>query len=364
MTTSSTTTELVTTVTTDDDAMRALDELAGYVDRRSDVFCTSSAWLSAAARHLPGRPVVIAVRSGGAPVAVAALHLSSRRGVRRIELLGGHLNDYGRLFHDDEAAADALADALVAWVGAQRRWSLTFGQLAADDRVLAALVRRLPCAVVEEGPPMPQIVGVGTDYKVSKNRRGQGRQALNRITKDGRAWEKVVVDDRASLDRWLPAVIDLRRDRDHASGRRSHLDDASVTAFYEAVVTDLVSRGRGAINVLTVDGEIAGYCLVMYDGGTHRVLDGRVADELQRYRGGMVTILMAVTKAAEDPGVHRFDWMRGTNEGKYGNAEHRRVELRAASHPIVTAMDTWEGAARRSLKAILPAAAVRRLARR
>lgn len=355
---------LTTSVVTGDDAIAVLAELGEYVDARSAAFCSSAAWLVAAARHLAGTPVVIVVRAGGAPVALAALSVTSRRGARRIELLGGDLNDYGQLFHDDEEAAAVLADAVVTWILTQRRWSVSFEQLPEDDRVVRLVAARLAGAVVAPGPPMPQIVGVGTDYKLSRNRRKNGVNATNRIEADGRSWEKVVVDDTAALDRWFPAVVALRRQRDHASGRRSHLDDPAVGAFYEAVVRDAVARGRAVINLLVVDGAVAGFSLAMLDGTAHRLWDGRVADHLQRYRGGMVCDLMAITRAAEDERVTTFDWLRGSREGKFGNHEIHRVGLRAASHGWVTTVDEWEDGARRRIKATLPAAAVRRLVAR
>lgn len=352
---------LVPHVDTGAAAVATLDALAPYVDRRSTSFSSSSTWLGAAARHLPGRPVVVTVRADGDPVAVAALSVVDRRGAHRVQLLGGDLNDYGQFFHDDEIAAGELAAAIASWLGEQRRWSLRCGQLLPGDPVLAALAARLPGAVVAEGPPIPQIRGLGTDYRVSRNRRHQAKNAVNRITADGLTWERVVVEDEQALDRWLPAVVELRRARDHASGRRSHLDDEAVLSFYESVVRAFVTQGRAAIHLLAVEGEVAGFSLAVLDGDTHRLLDGRVAEHLQRYRGGMVSNLMAVSRAAETPGVSTFDWLRGRTEAKYGNHEARRVELRAASHRLVGAVEEWEGAARRRIKHVLPAAAVRQL---
>ena len=355
---------LVSDVVAGDRAVARLQQLAAYVDRHSAAFCTSSGWLDAAARHLPGRPVVITVRAGEDPVGLAALSVTTRRGVQRVELLGGDLNDYGQLFHDDPVAAEELAEAIAAWLAGQRRWSLSLGQLAEDDPALAALARRLPGASVHVGPPMPRITGIGTDYVVSRNRRKKIKNATNRIEADGHGWETVVVDDPAALERWLPAVTELRRRRDHGSGRRSHLDDAQVLAFYTTVVGRLVSCGRARMYLLLVDGQVAGYSLAVLDGEVRRLYDGRVAEQFQAYRGGMVCDLLAVTDAADDPAVVTFDWLRGRTESKFGNAELRRVDLRATSHALVATVDEWEQSARRRIKAALPDAALRRLVAR
>ena len=355
---------LVGSVAIGDDAVATLDRLAPYIDRRSSAFCTSSAWLAAATCHLPGTPVAVTVRSAGKPVALAALSVVQRRGVRLIELLGGDLNDYGPLYHDDTEAAFALAETLGGWVRGQRRWSLALEQLGADDPVLQALVDRLPGAVLEPGPPMPQIVGAGTDYRISRNRRKQINNATNRITADGHTWEQVVVKDPVGLEHWLPALIEMRRDRDHASGRRSHLDDPAVLAFYQAIVRGAVLRGRAVVDLLVIDGRVGGYAVAMYDGPVHRLFDGRVAEDLQRYRGGMLCDLTAVARAVEWPEVTTFDWLRGSTEAKFGNQVDRRVGLRAASSALVTLAHDWENAARRRIKAALPDAAVRKLVTR
>ncbi|MBM7520319.1 GNAT family N-acetyltransferase [Nocardioides nitrophenolicus] len=341
-------------------------ELADHLDAASEAYCTTAAWLTAAATHLPGEPVVLTVGSADGPVAgVAALSRTRRRGIWRIELLGGELNDYGRLHHDDAAAGAALADALAAWVVTEHAaWSLDLAQLPADDPVVAGLLARLPRARLEPGAPIPQIRGIGTDYRVSRNRRRKANNALNRIAADGRRAEQLVVRDRAELERWLPVVTDVRRRRDHACGRRSHLDDPAVRAFHEAFVRDLCAAGALTLDLLLVDDAVAGYGMVVEERGVHRVFDGRVADGLEHYRGALVCDLAATARAEADPSVTTFDWLRGRTDGKFGNHEERRVGLVATSGPAVARLDRWERAARDRVKAALPGAALRRIAAR
>lgn len=354
---------LASRVAVGDEAVALLHELAGYVDARSEAFCTSSAWLLAAAEHLAGEPVLIVVRDGRDPVALAALSVGQRRGARRIELLGGELNDYGQLFHDDETAGAALADAIASWVLAQHRWSLSLGQLPVADPVARALAARLG-GDLAPGAPMPQIEGPGSGYTVSKSRRRSGSKAVNRLTSAGHEWQLLDVDDPAGLEEWLPRVTEARRGRDHGCGRRSLLDDAGGRAFYEAFVRGAFARGAAHLAVLLVDEQVAGYSMVMHDGTVDRLFDGRVAQDLLHLHGGMICDLHAVVRAAEDPAVIRFDWLRGSGESKFGNAEIHRIGLQAASHRWVSAVGEWEGAARRRIKAVLPETAVRKLAAR
>ncbi|WP_183093751.1 GNAT family N-acetyltransferase [Nocardioides stalactiti] len=343
-----------------DAAITALEELAAFVDRHSTAFCTSSSWLLAAGRHLPGAPVVITVDRGGRTVGVAALSLTTRRGTRRVELLGGELNDYGRFFYDDEAAADLLADAVAGWVLGLRRWSVDLEQLAADDAVMAGLLTRLD-GRLEDGPEMRSIVGIGTDYKASKNRIRKGTVARKRLEEDDRSWELVAITDATTLDRWLTAVVDLRRDRDHGLGRRSHLDDDANRAFYEATVRGAVANGRGIVDLLIVDEVLAGYGVVMVDGDVHRLADGRVSEDFQQYWAGTLCDLTAVLRAQQDETVTCFDWLRGVADGKYGNVDTHRHHLRAASHRWIATVDDLEQATRQRVKASLPRAAVQRL---
>ncbi|GAA3824190.1 GNAT family N-acetyltransferase [Nocardioides panacisoli] len=358
------TADLLSTVATGDAARAELGRLVTYVDRHSVAFCTSSWWLEAAARLLPAEPVVITVRAGPAPVAVAALGVTKKRGARRISLLGGELNDYGQLFHDDEPAAVALGEAIAAWTAEQGRWSLDLDQLPPGDPVAGVLVDRLG-ASLGEGPPMPQIAGLGTDYRISRNRVRNAQKAINRVEADGRTWARLTIEDAEVVDRWLPRVVELRRGRDHGVGRRSHLDDPAARSFYTAVVREAVARGRAAMNLFLVDDDLlAGYSVVMFDGATHRFFDCRVADDHQRYRGGSVCELMAVTRARDAEDVTGFDWLRGRTEAKFGNDELFRVRVTASSHRSVVAIDEWEQATRQRVKAVLPAAAVRRLVAR
>jgi CelD/BcsL family acetyltransferase involved in cellulose biosynthesis len=353
-------------VSTADAARARIRELAGFLDAHSTAYCTTSAWLAAAAAHLPGEPVVLTVAADDGPVVGAAvLSRTRRRGVSRVELLGGAFNDYGQLHHDDPAAADALTVALADWLEHEHgAWSLDLAQLPGDDAVVVGLAGRLARARVEPGPPIPQIRGIGTDYLVSRNRRRKANNALNRITADGRHAEQLAVRDSAALERWLPLVIDVRRQRDHACGRRSHLDDPAVRAFYETFVRDLCAAGSLTLDLLLVDGAIAGYGMVVEEAGVHRIFDGRVADGLEHYRGAVVCDLAATARASADPSVSTFDWLRGRTDGKFGNHEVHRVHLRATSGATVDRLDRWEQSARTRVKAILPTRALRRIAER
>lgn len=345
-------------------AIAVLQDLASYVDARAEAFSARASWLLAAATHLAGEPVVVVARVDGEVAGLAALSLTRHRGTSRVTLLGGDLNDYGQLHHDGPEAARALAAAVVDWLRTQRRWTLDLGQLAPGDSALAELARLLPDAVVSSGAPMPRIEGVGASYRVKRDRRRKATGAFNAAGRDGLHAEKLVVDDLAGLERWLPELVEVRRARDHASGRRSQLDDPGTLAFHTDVLRTAFAAGAGVVHLMLVEGEVAGFVTVLVDGDAHRLYDGRVADRWLAYRGGTVCDIEAVLRAQDDPDVRTFDWLRGWTEAKFGNAEVVRSGLRASSHPSVDRLDRWEATARRRVKAALPEAAVRRIVSR
>ena len=341
-----------------------LADHAAFIDARASAFSTSSSWLGAAADFLPTEPVVVTVRSAGELAGLAALGVTQRVRLRSITMLGGELNDYTQFFVAGDDAVAGLAFAVADWVSSHRWWSLSLGQLPAGDPVLAALAALLPRAAIEPGAEMPRIEGLKDGYAVNRNRRGKVRNAMNRMTTDGRACERLTITDPDLLAHWLPRVIDVRRERDHGVGRRSQLDDPGTCAFYGHVVAEAVRSGRGQVNLVLIDGAVGAYTIVMADGSTHRLFDGRVANDLQHYWGGLVANMMAVTNAIEAPGVDTFDWLRGKSIDKFGTAELRREGLRATSHRLVSSVDVGRAALKAKVKDALPDEVLRRLASR
>lgn len=335
-------------------AVTALSEHAAWVDERSQEFSTSSAWLLAAADHLPGEPVVITIARDGRVSGMATLTRRKRWGVTCISLLAAEYNDYAEFHLEDPADAPILAEAIIRWVRSHRRWSLSLGQLSVDDPVLTAIGVILDRSVIVPGPPMPRITGIGTSYRVSSDRRRNINNAINRATTDGHVAKTVIVADPATVDRWLDGIVEVRRGRDHGLGRRSHLDEPEVESFYRAVVRSFVRARRAVVYLLLVDEAIAGYSIVMVEGGCHRVFDGRVAHHLQRYKGGVVTDILAACAAADDDEISTFDWLRGASPAKFGNDVAYRSGLTATSHRVIARLEAAAARGRRLVKAALP----------
>ncbi|GAB4003843.1 GNAT family N-acetyltransferase [Nocardioides ultimimeridianus] len=337
------------------DAVQTLQEAAGLIDAASEAFSTSSTWYVVAATTLPGDHVVISVRDAGRVVALAALTRHTRHGVARIEMLASEYNDYAGFALEDPTYAPGLAAAIASWVRSHRRWSLSLQQLPEHDPTVAALRTLLPEAQLAAGPPMPRISGIGTTYQVSRNRRRNVNNAINRAVTDGRSAHTLTLTELPAIDAWLDRVMVARRGRDNGIGRRSHLDLPGVEDFLRGYLRAAAAEGRVILHLFVIDGtELGGYGIVLVDGDAHRMFDGRVAHEHQRYKGGVVSDVEAAVDASVRPEIVTFDWLRGSSEAKFGNDVLHRYGLVATSHRALARADRLASRSRGLVKAALP----------
>ena len=339
-----------TAVTRGDHALRTLEHHAAAIDASTHAFCQQAAWLLRAARLLPGEPLVVTVEDDGALTGLIAASVHRRGRVTRIEPLGGDLNDYAPMFATSHGAAAQVAEEFVGWVRTQRRWLVDIVQI--DHPILATeLVTRLGTSAVE-GAPMPRIVQLA-DFAPTKSARKANRKTANRLDADGRTWhfDRFDTDVPVGL---IDSLVTLRRARDHASGRRSHLDDPRRLDFFLETIDDRLSHGLATIHTLTIDDELAAYVIGLRDQNVHRVWDGRVAVGFERYRAGIACTWRMREDAQADPSVDTLDWLRGINPEKIHNDVVTLPCVRATSHRSVDRMDGWSASARAGLKSLLP----------
>ena len=183
-----------------------------------------------------------------------------------------------------------------------------------DHPILATeLVTRLGTTAVEV-PPCRAIVQLA-DFAPTKSARKANRKTANRLDADGRTWhfDRFDTDVPVGL---IDSLVTLRRARDHASGRRSHLDDPRRLDFFLETIDDRLSHGLATIHTLTIDDELAAYVIGLRDQNVHRVWDGRVAVGFERYRAGIACTWRMREDAQADPSVDTLDWLRGINPGE------------------------------------------------
>lgn len=278
-------------------------------------------WLAAAAARPAWQPVVVRVESEAGLLAAAVLARRRRAGVLSHQGIAHGLADHAALPAVDGEAAALLARAVGQVLARSRGWRLELEQLPAQDPALLALVQQLAgrltvttaCPYVELDPArtLPE--------QLSRNGRRNLRNARNRLTTDGRTLEVRWVQGPNAL-RDLPQLQQLRRDREHALGRGSELDDRAGRRFHEQVARGLAERGQLEALHLVLDGALAAYALTARDGDTLRVWDGRVAPGHERYGLGWVSQCEVLARALATPGVARLDWMRGEQESKQRSA--------------------------------------------
>ncbi|MGI8685084.1 MAG: GNAT family N-acetyltransferase [Acidimicrobiales bacterium] len=302
------------------------------------------AWVGA---YSPEGQWGVAVRDGrtGRLDAVGLLNTRHRATFDEIVPLGRRQLDRGALPARSDAAADALGTAIAARLSAwPRPWALRLGQLPADDRVAAALVRRLAGARTIPGLPIPKVdfgpVTSPCDL-LGKGLRKQLRKARNRVADDGM---KVSVDFVGAYDEvevLLDEVEQTHRARERDARRVSDLESSPGLRFWRTVVLDHARRGEVEIATLRLGEDLAAYVVSLLDGDAYRVFDGRLAPSWSRFSPGRLLETATLERALHDRRYAELDWMNGHASEKLltTNAADPTEHLVAASPGVTLDLD-------------------------
>lgn len=352
------------------EALDMLDDRAAFLDSVGAACVARPVLLRAWAACMPEWcPLAVEVRRDGNPVALAALAV---RGPRRrsgalwteVDVLGGDQVDYAPVFVLDDAAAVLLAGALAALLRdrCRRPWLLRLPQLPRSSRFVAELARLLPAADTGPGQVTPRL-RIGSDRSLpantSRNFRRSARSGWHAMRRDGVAARIDVVDDETGMSAALDEVVALRRERDHQSGRRSHLDDPRMDRFYRTACLSLAREGYASCVLLRAGtGELLAYALNLLDGDTVRAWDGRVAPAALAYNAARVCDLWMIESVLAGIQVDEIDWMRGdsANKRQVSNDIVEHVTVVAASSAAVSALHDGLARARSRAKAAVPVA--------
>lgn len=271
---------------------------------------------------------------------VALLGRSRQRGIHRITALGHGFSDRSRpLVARTPPAAEALARAVAEAVSARRPWSFVLEQLPVDDPVATRLESLLPRAslVPGDGCPVLHIDDRNPRSYSTKKTRRDVTQGRKRLAEEGLDLEIAYLDKPDEVVDAIPLVIDLRRQRDHALGRRSHLDDPRQREFYLEVVRAHAEDGLVELIIVRIGGVPAAFDLAFCDGSAYRLWDGRIASDFARFSPGHLSREALLERVVPDPVFTELDWMRG--EQSYKRQLATSVEptalLQAYSSPAV-----------------------------
>jgi CelD/BcsL family acetyltransferase involved in cellulose biosynthesis len=354
-----------------DEVGRVLDLAGDLLDATGAPICARPLWLRTWFEAFPGvRPVAVVAGAAGRVDGLACLAVTRQGPLRTVMLAGAGPSDAGRLPTRDPAAVAALA----AGVGALLReirgpWRLHLAQLPVADPMVEALLATVPGAYVEDGQGCPQLT-FGPDralaQHISTSGRRAGRQARNGIAKAGLELRVDRIAEPEQVRGLLPALVALRRDRDHWHGRRSDLDDPGQRGFYAGVISRLAAAGQVEISTLRLDGTLASYLVGLRDGPVFRNWDGRISSDWPALSPGRLLRDALLAALLEDPAVSRIDWGRGEQQHKMSAVTEvlPHVALRAESSPRVTAALRAATRLRRSVRALVPDDLLRRVRRR
>jgi hypothetical protein len=273
------------------------------------------AWVFATLSMEPERePWGVFVRdTQGWLVAAALLVDSTGPGLDLVRLAGSGSGHRGALLADGLHAADhlghALADSLVTRT---RNFRLSLGPVDAASPAVQALTRALPGAVAAKVDPIPVVrrgsSRLAAEYLTDGLQRTL-RKSANRLSKDGHSVSVAFTRDRTRITRVLPVLEECHRDRDHARGRDSDLDDGGARLLWHARMRALADAGCLELATAQIDGHLAAYVLAILDPPTYRVLEGHLATRWSRYAPGRVLEATVLQRMLDDGAFDTFDWM-------------------------------------------------------
>jgi CelD/BcsL family acetyltransferase involved in cellulose biosynthesis len=273
-----------------------------------------TAWTKAALDAVPSaNPLAVLVRDQhGLLRATALLLVMTGPGADMVVSPGG-LEHRAAIPAADAWAAAALGEALShSLVRRPRPTLVRLGPLPVNSPALAAVATSLPGAATISANPIPVVRQNGSqaidDYLTHGIRRGL-RRGRNRLGADGRRDDVGFTRDRSDVLRLTSSMERASRERDHAHGRTSPLDDPTGRALWKGRLQHLATAGDLELATLRLDGQLAAYVLGVIDGRSYRVLEGRFVSEFARYSPGRQLEAAVLERVLEDPRLDTLDWM-------------------------------------------------------
>ena len=291
-----------------------LDEIVAF-DRRLDDLardceCPVTArwpWISGSIDEESDTSALLVEDDRGDLVAAAVLTTGSD-GVTRLAS-GGDGHRAAVPAADDDAAA-RLADALWTEMGSRRGFE--FGPLPGASAATAAVLESAPTATLVQESKVPvvrrQDVATATHY-LTRNMRRTLRRARNHLVCDRIDGVVRRSGDAERIERALPHLAALGRERDHAAGRTGIFDDSSAAERWRRRTVGLARLGLAEMSALVVDGTPAAVNVAFVDPPYYRVLEGRIDTRFTRYAPGRLLEAALLDAMHQDPRFEFLDWM-------------------------------------------------------
>jgi Acetyltransferase (GNAT) domain len=273
------------------------------------------AWVFATvAASSDSRPWAVVVRGPGGELRAAVFLVTiPGRASDTVWLAGSLLGHRSPILAIDVQAAHDLGLALIAALDSRtRRAWIDLGPVDPKTGHLDAFLTAAPEITSFPVDPVPVILGGSStdveDYLTPSMQRTL-RKAHNRLRSDRR-------EDRLAFTRHpddilgrLPELDACHRERDHAQGRLSDLDDPRSRRVWFARLRRLAAAGLLELATIEIDGQLAAYVLGLVDLGVYRVLEGHLVTRWTRYSPGRILEAAVVDRALKDPALGNVDWM-------------------------------------------------------
>ncbi|HVQ19257.1 MAG TPA: GNAT family N-acetyltransferase [Actinomycetes bacterium] len=227
-------------------------------------------------------------------------------------LAGTEQGNRGVLLVDTPELAEDLGRAVGQALGdRQVSHPVLLGPLSADDPRVHAFASALPRAQLIEADPIPVIRQVSPDARsyFSPGMRRTLRKARNRLTKDGRHTVIRYTRDAHEVSALIPQLEQCHRERDHAHGRASDLDDTRARLMWRHRIQELAADGHLELATMQIDEQFAAHALAAPDQPCYRVIEGRFVTEWARYAPGRLLEAAILQRVLDDEGFDSLDWM-------------------------------------------------------
>jgi Acetyltransferase (GNAT) domain len=230
-----------------------------------------------------------------------------------VTLAGSAMGHRSAILADSGPAASLLGLAFAEAVG-QREGPVRvhLGPVDSGAPWLAEFVDMISGAEMVTADPIPGIrrgeSPDAVDYLSAAMRRTL-RKAENRAATDRTQLDARITADEQEIAELLPLVEELHRERDHAQGRRSELDDCAGRRMWRARLSNLARHQSLELATLRIDGELAAHVLALAELTEYRIIEGTLATRFARYAPGRVLEAAVLQRVLDDPIFDRLDWM-------------------------------------------------------
>lgn len=290
-------------------------ELADLAGRCASPTTAQVAWLLATtgAMHDQQSWAVLARDAAGELVGAVVL-LNRTEGLREtVTLAGTEDGQRGAVLTECVTVAEALGHAFGQALGRRRRWTdVELGPLPADSPVVEAFGLGFQGSArtdVDGVPVIRRAHADDVDAYLSHGMRRTIRKATNRLNSDCQMGTIRFTADAVQIIDLLPQLEQCHRDRDHAHGRLSDLDDDQQRWLWQHRIHALACAESLELATLHINDTLAAYALGVIDGPVYRLLEGRFDTGWARYSPGRLLEAAVVQRMLDDPTLTALDWM-------------------------------------------------------